>query len=79
MMDQLKEWWPQTVAAIGMFASFIAGRERTRQRISEVKGDVAQVQTDVKSLQASTAAQDIKLATMMTDLKWLKANMEGRK
>lgn len=79
MMDQLKEWWPQTVAAVGMFASYIAGRERTRHRISAVTEDLAKVQADLKALQASTASQDIKLATMMTDLKWLKANMEGRK
>ena len=79
MLDYLKDYFAPAVWALGMFASYVAGRERTRHRISEVSADLAAVQTDLKAMQIAQAAQNIQLATIITDLKWIKANSEGKK
>lgn len=78
MLDVLKDYFAPVIGALGMFASYVAGRERTRHRISEVSADLAAVQADLKAMQIAQAAQNIQLATIITDLKWIKEKTEGR-
>lgn len=49
-----------------MFASFIAGRERSRLRIREVTQDLDEVESDLKTVKDSVVALNVQLARVET-------------
>lgn len=79
MIESIREWWGPLIGGAGMFASYVAGRERTRHRIAEVSSDLEAVQGEVKALRDLVSAQSIQLATIITNLEWIKANQESKR
>lgn len=78
MIDQIKEYWGPIVGLAGMFASYVAGREKTRAKISEVSGELERVQSELKTLGAAMSSMQVTVATMATNIDWLKKNAEGK-
>ena len=79
MIDALKEWWGPLIGALGMFASYIAGKERTRSRIREVTEDLDEVKTDLKTVKDGMATLAVQMATMTANIDWIKRDAEKRK
>lgn len=72
MLEMIKEWWPQAVFMAGMFASYVAGKERTRARIKEVTDDLIEVQKDLRAVNIKLSEQSVQLAAINANLEWLK-------
>lgn len=76
MIDQIREYWGPIVGIAGMFASYVAGREKTRAKISEVSADLEQLQGEMRVMTEAMADLKVSVAAMATNIEWLKRNAE---
>lgn len=76
-MSLLKEWWPIGFAVVTAFAAFVAGKERTRYQVHEVGDKVDKLTERVTHLEKINADQTALLASISTDLTWLKRASGG--
>lgn len=78
MLDTLREWWGPIIGGAGMFASYIAGKERNQARLKEVTADLSELQKDFRKLNETVANQSSQLAAIGANIEWLKKHAEKR-
>lgn len=82
-MELIREWWVVVVGGAGMFASYVAGKERTRWEIHQIGDLVARLERTMgdriahlerlnQTLADAHAKQAIAMAEMAVEMKHLK-------